>query len=145
MGLLQIGYPLGWALASLWAAWLLSSHGWRMLFLVGLVSLPYVWVVRRFIHEPERFRHARHTGSDRPRISELLGPDIRRRALLLFGASFIGNVVGPSAVGFVTDLLTPRYGDMAIRHSMLIIAVTPVLTAACLMRAARLYGERAHG
>ena len=66
-------------------------------------------------------------------------------ALLLFGASFIGNVVGPSAVGFVTDLLTPRYGDMAIRHSMLIIAVTPVLTAACLMRAARLYGERAHG
>ena len=38
MGLLQIGYPLGWALASLWAAWLLSSHGWRMLFLVGLIS-----------------------------------------------------------------------------------------------------------
>ena len=66
-------------------------------------------------------------------------------ALLLFGASFIGNVVGPSAVGFVTDLFTPRYGDMAIRHSMLIIAVTPVITAVCLMRVARLYGERAHG
>lgn len=89
LGLLQIGYPLGWALASLWAAWLLSSHGWRMLFLVGLVSLPYVWVVRRTIREPERFTRARHTGADRARVSELLAPGIRRRALLLFGAQFM--------------------------------------------------------
>ena len=43
MGLLQIGYPLGWALASVWAAWLLDTRGWRMLFLVGLVSLPWVF------------------------------------------------------------------------------------------------------
>jgi len=42
LGLLQVGYPLGWVLASLWAAWLLSSWGWRYLFLVGLVSLPLV-------------------------------------------------------------------------------------------------------
>ena len=27
MGLLQIGYPLGWALASLWSMWLLTEYG----------------------------------------------------------------------------------------------------------------------
>ncbi|MDG2038122.1 MAG: MFS transporter, partial [Luminiphilus sp.] len=39
MGLLQIGYPLGWALASLWSMWILTEYGWRQLFWVGLVSL----------------------------------------------------------------------------------------------------------
>jgi MFS family permease len=89
LGLLQIGYPLGWALASIWAAWLLTAHGWRILFLVGLVSLPYVWVVRRVIREPARFLSGSHTGADRPRVMELLAPGIRRRTLLLFCAQFL--------------------------------------------------------
>ncbi len=66
-----------------------------------------------------------------------------RRALaisvILFGASFIGNVVGPSAVGLLNDLLAPRLGDEAVRYSMLLIAITPMLASACFMRAATLY------
>ena len=46
MGLLQIGYPLGWAMASLWSMWILTEYSWRHLFLVGFVSLPMVFVVR---------------------------------------------------------------------------------------------------
>lgn len=69
----------------------------------------------------------------------------RRRALgisvVLLGASLIGNALGPSAVGLISDLLHPRFGNEAIRYSMLIIAVTPVLAALCFWRAAALYGD----
>lgn len=67
----------------------------------------------------------------------------RRRALaislILLGASLIGNAAGPSAVGLLNDLLADRFGDLAIRYSMLLIAVTPILAAACFWRAAALY------
>lgn len=67
----------------------------------------------------------------------------RRRSLaisvILLGASLIGNAIGPSAVGLLNDLLADRLGDGAIRYSMLLIAVTPVLAALCFWRAASLY------
>jgi MFS family permease len=68
----------------------------------------------------------------------------RRRALatavVLLGASLIGDAVGPTAVGIINDLLAPRFGDEAIRYSLLIVAATPVLAALCFLRAASLYG-----
>jgi MFS family permease len=71
----------------------------------------------------------------------------RRRALgisvVLLGASLIGNAAGPSAVGLLNDLLAPRYGEEAIRYSMLLIAVTPILAALCFWRAAALYAALA--
>jgi MFS family permease len=67
----------------------------------------------------------------------------RRRALatavVLLGASLIGDAVGPTAVGIINDLLAPRFGDEAIRYSLLIVAATPVLAALCFLRAASLY------
>lgn len=67
----------------------------------------------------------------------------RRRALgisvVLLGASLIGNAAGPTAVGLLNDLLAPRFGEEAIRYSMLMISVTPVLAALCFWRAATLY------
>ena len=89
LGFQQIGYPLGWALASLWAAWLLSSYGWRDLFIVGLVSLPFVWVVNRVIREPARAAEARLADAPRPSAMDLLAPGIRNRAILLFCAQFL--------------------------------------------------------
>ena len=73
----------------------------------------------------------------------------RRRALatsvVLLGASLIGDAVGPTMVGVLNDLLAPRFGDEAIRYSLLIVAVTPVLAALCFLRAATLYGAAADG
>ena len=63
-------------------------------------------------------------------------------AVILFGASFIGNVVGPSAVGILNDALAPAYGEAAVRYSMLIVAVTPVLAGLCFWRASLLYRAR---
>ena len=88
MGLLQIGYPLGWALASLWSMWLLTEYGWRQLFWVGLVSLPMVWVVRRYLREPHRSVVARAQEAP-PAFAELFAKGTRERALTLFLAQFL--------------------------------------------------------
>ena len=88
MGLLQIGYPLGWALASLWSMWLLTEYGWRQLFWVGLVSLPMVWVVRRYLREPPRSIAARSHEAPAA-LSELWAKGTRERALTLFFAQFL--------------------------------------------------------
>ena len=51
MGVLQCGYPLGWLLASLFAAPLLQHYGWRAAcfaaFAVVPLALPLFWVLRR--------------------------------------------------------------------------------------------------
>ena len=44
-------------------------------------------------------------------------------ALLLLVTNLIGGGIGPYAVGIFSDLLTPQYGDDALRYSLLVIAV----------------------
>ncbi len=67
----------------------------------------------------------------------------RQRALaisvILLGAGLIGNIVGPTAVGVLNDLLEPQYGDASIRYSMLLIALTPIIATICFLRAAAFY------
>ena len=89
LGFMQAGYPIGWALASLAAAYILQFYNWRWLFAVGLVSLPLVWVVNRFLREPPRAIEARGKTANRVAISELLTPGIRKRTILLFCAQFL--------------------------------------------------------
>lgn len=77
--------------------------------------------------------------------ANIVGPQRRALAIavLVFGAGFIGNAAGPAAVGVFTDMLSVRLGEHAIRYSMLIVAVTPILAGLCLLRAAKHYGELA--
>ena len=88
LGFLQIGYPLGWFFASLWAAWLLTDYGWRSLFLVGFVSIPFLLVINKVIREPERSIEARKTGA-KVRIADLFAQGMAKRTLLLFLAQFL--------------------------------------------------------
>lgn len=61
--------------------WLADSPetSWRFVFLFGLLPAAVAFLVRLFVHEPERWRESR----DRPqaRISELFGPELRRFTL----------------------------------------------------------------
>jgi MFS family permease len=69
-------------------------------------------------------------------------------AILIFCASLLGQAVGPLAVGVLNDLLGPNMGPQAIRYSLLIVALTPVLAGACFWAAASRYSadmERAAG
>jgi MFS family permease len=62
-------------------------------------------------------------------------------ALLIFCASLLGQVCGPLVVGAITDALQPALGQEAIRYSLLIIAVTPVLAGLCFWAAASSYSN----
>lgn len=86
-GLLQIAYPIGWFLASLLAILLLVNYGWRALFLTGLLSLPFVWVIQRTIRESTRLTAAAGRG-ERASIAELFAPELRRRTFTLFAAQY---------------------------------------------------------
>jgi AAHS family cis,cis-muconate transporter-like MFS transporter len=120
LGLVQIGYPLGWALASIWAAWLLGSYGWRYLFIVGLVSLPLVIVVNKVIREPERSIRARASGEEKPRLAELFVPGIRRRAILLFCAQFLFVWAYAGSIFLFPSYLADSRGFESFDFSLLI-------------------------
>ncbi|MFK7955296.1 MAG: MFS transporter [Lysobacterales bacterium] len=120
LGLMQIGYPLGWALASLWAAWLLSHHSWRWLFVTGLVSLPLVWLVRRMIREPGRATKARHDNTERVRLAELWAPGIRRRAVLLFCAQFLFVWAYAGSIFLFPSYLSEHRSMASVEFSLLI-------------------------
>lgn len=120
LGLLQIGYPLGWALASVWAAWLLTSYSWRYLFLVGLVSLPLVILVNRVIREPERAIAARKRTRDRPQLRELWAPGIRKRSILLFCAQFLFVWAYAGSIFLFPSYLSESRGYESFDFSLLI-------------------------
>jgi MFS family permease len=109
-GVLQIGYPIGWFVASLMAAPILSAHGWRPVFLIGLISIPYMWVVARYLRETPAFERARHRASLDPaaeaRWTDLLAPRYRTRTLVLF----VGEFLHVFAYG-ATILLTAYFNE----------------------------------
>ena len=91
-GMLQTGYPMGWFVAAMFAAPLLMVVGWRVLFLVGLLSIPFAWVVWKKLPESQRFIEQQPSGNDvgsRERIAKLLSPPYRRRTITLFWAQFL--------------------------------------------------------
>lgn len=86
-GLLQCAYPIGWFLASVLAVLLLERYGWRALFLTGLASIPFVFVIRRVVRESSRLGPVSQ-GAGRASVRELFAPDLRRRTLTLFVAQY---------------------------------------------------------
>lgn len=58
-------------------------------------------------------------------------------AILLFIINIIGLGAGPQVVGILNDLLAPRFGQQAIRYSLLLVGLTNVLAALCYLAAAR--------
>jgi MFS family permease len=100
-GVLQAGYPMGWFLASLLAAPILSRWGWRPMFLIGLISIPFAIIVARYIRETTRFRAHRAALEDSDidgsspkalepaRIRHLFAEDLRRTTVVLFLGEFL--------------------------------------------------------
>ena len=84
-----------------------------------------------------------HQGPIYAAVVNVVGPRQRAQAIavLLLGGGLVGNIIGPTMVGISNDLLEAELGASAIRYSLLIIAVTPMLAAFCFWRAARLYPD----
>lgn len=116
MGILQCGYPLGWFLASLIAAPLLASHGWRSIFTVGFFVIPVAFLIAWRLPESQRFEKIAATrGTDRSKgldfglLKELFSVDYCRRSvasILLFFA--FGCAYAGTAFYFPTFFVTVR-------------------------------------
>ncbi len=115
-GLLQTAFPLGAFFAALFAAPMLDTFGWRPLFLVGLLSIPYIWVIRRFLNETSRFTTHKTAGEEsaikersRDKLAALFAPDMRLRTVTLFTAQFIFVIAyGGSSIFLPTYLAESR-------------------------------------
>ncbi len=91
-GILQIGYPIGWYVASQLAAPIYQRFGWRNIFLIGLVSIPYAWIVGRYLRETGSFLKVkvdREATGRSSRFTELFSPDLRRLTIALFFGEFL--------------------------------------------------------
>ena len=121
-GMLQTGYPLGWFIASLLAAPILAAYGWRPLFLVGLLSIPFVFVVQRYLRESVRFRPPTDASTPRPSLSALFTPAMRRRTVTLFCAQFMFVAAyGGTAILFPTYFVESR--GFAIGNSAYLVGL----------------------
>lgn len=109
MGLLQCGYPLGWLVASLLAAPLLESHGWRYVCFIALLVVPLLlplgWALyrsgqlKRPVPAPKASSESSvPTLSSGARLRQLFTPKYRRASLatmgmfLSFGGAYAGSV-----------------------------------------------------
>jgi MFS family permease len=92
-GVLQIGFPLGFFLASLLVPFVYETWGWRYIFLLALLFLPYAWVIWRYLGESRAWRSARDKraalGAAHPRTRDLFRPEYRRKTILLFIGQFL--------------------------------------------------------
>ncbi len=117
MGLLQCGYPIGWFAASLLAAPLLATYGWRSVYFCAFAVVPVAFSLYFVIPESRKFQEvAAQKDSISPlnRIRALYTPPLRRRTIL--GALvylFFGGAYGGSAFYFPTFFHAVRGYDEA--------------------------------
>ncbi len=94
-GILQVGYPLGFFLASQLCLFLIGYFGndswqngaWRYAFFISLLSIPYYFIISKFLREPAAFVAARES-QDKPRFTELFSPALRFTTIMLFLGEF---------------------------------------------------------
>ena len=102
-GTLQIGYPIGFFIASLVVPTIYEDFGWRYIFLMPLVFMPFAWVVWRYLREPPAFEAARRAraGKPPPSTATLFRPEYRRKTIVLFLGQFL-QVVAYGATFLLT-------------------------------------------
>lgn len=89
-GILQIGYPIGWFLASQFVLLMSDRWGWRSVFFVALLSVPYMIVIQKYLRETGAFLKAKAATKrgDRTaaqgRFGELFAPRMAYRTIVLF-------------------------------------------------------------
>ena len=97
VALVQCGYPLGWFAASLFVVPLISSFGWRYIFLPALIVIPVAFLLVKRLPESKRFTDEKlkqKSSNDiisisfTKRIKEIFAPDLRKKTITIFIAFF---------------------------------------------------------
>lgn len=81
LGLMQSAYAVGEAIAALVVAVVLPHHGWRAVFLVGVLPALVVFWIQATVPEPELWKQRAQKGS-RPKLRTLLEGDALRNGIL---------------------------------------------------------------
>lgn len=85
IGLMQSGWAIGYVLAALASAAVLPVHGWRPLFVLGILPALLAGWVRWKVPEPAIWRERRPSGGARATLSELFGKALRGRVFAATG------------------------------------------------------------
>ncbi len=104
IALLQCGYPIGWFVAALFVAPMISAFGWRYIFMPALIVIPIAFLLVKYLPESARFEAARAKESEgnkresmRDKLGALFAPDLRLRTMLvgliffLYGGAYAGT------------------------------------------------------
>lgn len=114
-GLLQMGYPLGFAFAALVATPLLRDHGWRAIFMFGFAIALIAPLLGRLLPESTRFeavraaKQVRHASlMDGLRV--LFSPAYRQRSIVCFAGSFLISLAIGGTTYFLPVYLVEAHG-----------------------------------
>jgi len=92
VGFLQIGFPLGWFLASMLVAPLLANFGWRAVFMVSFAVPVIAAIIFRFVPETPGFELVKASAVNRRpmkgQLGDLFSPRFRKLTLLCILAFF---------------------------------------------------------
>lgn len=146
MGLLQCGYPLGWLIASLLAAPLLETYGWRQVCFVALIVLPLLVPLWVFLRRSGQLRSQSPQAEAAPvvessessakdRFRALFSPQYRRSSLATMGMFFSFGGAYAGSVFFFPTYFTQAGGYTEAEAALLVgksngIAVFGYLAAA---------------
>lgn len=97
MGVLQCGYPLGWFLASMFAAPLLASHGWRAMCFAAFLVVPIAGLFYWLLRDVDEAKPAVKQSDAPHALKVLFLPEHRRKSLasiftyFAFGGAYAGS------------------------------------------------------
>lgn len=110
-GVLQSAWGAGYFLGA-GIYFLLSAQSWRVMFFAGIVPAAVAVLIRLKVHEPEKWAAARSAGQ-RPSLSELFTPTLRRGTLVGSALAFVAvfGLWGATnwTPALITELLRPRH------------------------------------
>lgn len=96
IGCMQAGWAVGYALAAVVAAEVIPQHGWRPLFVLGLLPALLTFAIRRLVPEPVRPTQAGSRLGPWAGLAAAFSPELRARTWI--------------ATGFATCLLFAYWG-----------------------------------
>ena len=107
-----------------------------------LSDLTFVWMTALVV---TALLYSAHQGPLFDATIALAPPDMRATAVAIkvLVSGLLGQIVGPLAVGGLTDLLAPHHGEQAIRYSMLAVVFCCIAGAALFFLAERLAAAEA--
>jgi MFS family permease len=89
LGIMQAGWSVGWAAATLLNLLLFSvmpaERAWRVLFMVGIAPALFIFYIRRYVEEPPVYLQSRAklaTSGERPSFFEIFRPPLLKTTLL---------------------------------------------------------------